>query len=491
MFLDGRTFGKQNFPMRNLRHLISNGRRGGGSGIGRRLAGAMALPILLLCAAAGAGENWAQWRGPNFNGSTDARNLPLHWSETKNIAWKVPLPAWSAATPIVYGDRIFVVSPTASVSANPTEIKMRRGGQAYNGGKVYSLGFADPGGEVINLHCLNRRDGSTVWIRELGAGNRKRMKHNMASVSPVTDGRFVWAMTGRGALRAFDFEGNEIWARDLPAEYGPLAHVHGFASTPLLYQDRLIIAVLHGAKTDQSAYLLALEKTTGREIWRTERPTDAVGESPDSYATPLLLSGAGGDEVIVNGGDIVTAHDPISGAELWRCGGLNPKKQPTHRLIASCVIGGDVVFVPKRLRTMIAVRAGGRGDVTSTRLMWKLDYSGPDVSTPTTDGRLLWMLNDNGVFRCLDLETGRALYEPQRLTTGSYSPSPLLADGRVYALSEDATMTVLSATDRFEILAVNKLDDAYTLSSPVAAGRQIFIRTSRALYCIAEGGDRD
>jgi outer membrane protein assembly factor BamB len=260
----------------------------------------------------------------------------------------------------------------------------------------------------------------------------------------------------------------------------------GYASSPVLHEDRLALAVLHGYATDDPSYILAIDKRSGETLWRTVRPTDAIQEGPDSYATPQLLAWNGTTQVVMNGGDVVTGHDLASGAEIWRCGGLNPTGNPWQRTIASCAVVGDLIFVPTRERPLLCVRAGGVGDATKSHVLWETRW-GPDVPSPVSDGRLLWLAHDSGRVACLEAETGEEVYPPQRLPAGTYSASPVLAAGRIYATNEMAETTVLEATGEWKVLTTNRLDDDYTLSSPALADGEVFIRTSRAIYCLAEG----
>ena len=429
----------------------------------------------LACAAvpAAAAENWPQWRGPNLDGSAAASGLPLEWSAEKNVIWKVPMPAWSGSTPAVWGDRIFVATPEKSTApAQPTP-------EPEAGGR--RRGYRDPGGKKLLLLCLNVKDGAEIWRRDTGDGNYFKMKQNMSSPSPITDGKHVWIMTGVGVLSAFDFEGNLVWRRDIQKDYGEFGINHGYAATALLSGDRLIIPVLHGNNTDDPSYLLALDKATGKEIWRTERPTDAIQESPDSYSTPQLLEVGGRKLAVINGGDVVTAHDIEMGKEVWRVDGLNPGNNPNYRIIASCLVKDGFVYAPTRRKPMLAIAVGP--DAGAAKTVWQTDL-GPDVPTPVSDGKLVWIVGDQGVFAALDAKTGEQKYEPQRLATGTYSASPLLADGKIYAINEQGVTSVLAAGPEFKVLATNELDGSYTLSSPIVIGRMLLMRTGENLYLI-------
>ncbi len=431
----------------------------------------------LLAAVSLYADNWPQWRGPDQNGrSTVAKNLPLHWTSTENVRWKVELPSWSAATPIVWGDVVLVTSAEEGFN---DPVKYGAGG-----GRVNARPDAGEHDRLF-LFALNRADGSVLWSRETGRHNRIYRKQNMASPSPVTDGERIWTMTGVGTLTAFDFEGNQLWRRDLQADYGQFGLNWGYASSPKLHGDRLYVQVLHGMHTDDPSYVMAVDKHTGKTLWRVERPTDAINESPDNYATPILIEVGGKLQLVVSGADYVTGHDIDSGKELWRLGGFNPTNDRNYRTIASSIAIGDKVYTTSREgRPFIAFKAGGSGDITGKAEIWSNNL-GADVPTPTTDGEIIYVVNDRGIAVAIEAATGDLVYDRQRLEPGTYSSSPLLADGKIYATSEDGKTVVYKAGREFEILAVNELDE-YTLASPVAVDNQIFIRTMEHVYCIAE-----
>ena len=415
------------------------------------------IAALISTAAAPSAENWPQWRGPSLNGLSAEKNLPVKWSATENVGWKLQLPAWSGSTPIVWGDRVFL-----NVA---DDLKMRDG---------------------VNLHlwCVNRANGTVLWTRPLGSGNHQERKQNMSTPSPVTDGTHVWVMTGTGILKAFDFSGVERWSRDIQKDYGRFGLQWGYGSSPLLFRDALYVQVLHGMRTDDPSYVLRIDTATGRTVWRVERPTSARFESPDAYTTPALLRYGASTEIVVTGGDVVTGHDLDTGKELWRANGLNPDNDGSYRIVASPVVHGDMIYAPSRERPMLALKAGGRGDVTRSHVLWSFN-NGPDVPTPVSDGTYIYVVNDRGIMFCLDAKTGKEHYGRQRLKPGTYSGSPVLADGRIYITNEDGLTSVIKAGPVFEVLAENDFDD-YTLSSPAISEGQIFFRTRNFLYAIGK-----
>ncbi|MBI1787721.1 MAG: PQQ-like beta-propeller repeat protein [Acidobacteria bacterium] len=413
------------------------------------------VTTLALVALSAAANDWPQWRGPDLNGISRETGLPLRWSPEENIAWKLAMPSFSGSTPAIWGERIFV---------NVVE------------------------GDDLYIWCVDRARGALVWKRRMGGGNQIMRKQNMSSPSPVTDGKHVWMMTGTGILKGFDFDGNELWARDIQKDYGRFGLNHGYGSSPLLWEDGIYVQVLHGMKTTDPSYVLRIDKMTGKTVWRVERPHKAIHESPDSYCTPALLRYRGKTEIVINGADTVTGHDPATGRELWRGNGFNPDNNPANRIIASPVAYDGVVYAPTRIRPLQAFRAGGRGDITQSHHVFSFQ-NGPDVPTPVIDGKYFYSIGDKGIAWCLDARTGKEIYGGKRIRNGTYSSSPILADGRIYITSEDGVTTVLKAGPEFEILAENNLND-YCLSTTAISGGQIFLRTTKHLWCIGKRAER-
>jgi outer membrane protein assembly factor BamB len=317
-------------------------------------------------------ENWPQWRGPRLNGVSAEKSVPLKWSTAENITWKLPMPSRSGATPIIWGNQIFLNVATEMTTGE------------------------------LELWSVDRDNGEVQWKRPIAGGNNQQRKQNMSSPSPVTDGTTLWVMTGVGVLKAFDLKGTELWARNIQEDYGRFGLNWGYASSPLLHRGALYVQVLHGMKTDDPSYVMKIDGKSGKTIWRVERPTAAIQESPDSYTTPALVQNGNTTEIVITGGDIVTSHDPETGKELWRSNGLNPENNPNYRIIASPLVVGDLVIAPTRNKPMLALKPGGKGDVTTTSRVWAFDL-GPDVPSPVSDGKLIYVVRDNGVVHALDV----------------------------------------------------------------------------------------
>ena len=410
------------------------------------------IAIVLFSINIAYADNWPQWRGPSLNGVSTEKNLPAKWTTEENIAWKLAMPQWSGSTPIIWRDRIF-------------------------------LNVAE--GNDLYLWCVDRTRATVLWKKLLGSGNVKMRKQNMSSPSPVTDGKTVYVMTGTGILKAFDFAGTELWMRDIQKEYGQFGLNWGYASSPLLFEDSLYVQVIHGMRTDDPSYVMRINRTSGKTIWKVERPTTAIRESPDAYTTPALLRYGTAAEIVIAGADCVTGHDPATGKELWRANGLNPDNDPSHRIVASPIIFNEIIYAPTRVRPLLAFKAGGRGDISTSHLLWSTTVNGPDVPTPVTDGKYFYIVNDRGIMWCLDAKTGTEFYGQQRLKPGTYSGSLVLADDKLYITNEEGLTSVIKAGPKFEVIAENPLND-YCLSSPAISDGQIFIRTATNLYCIGK-----
>jgi outer membrane protein assembly factor BamB len=418
--------------------------------------------VLCVCLAASVtlfADNWPTWRGPTMNGVSTETGLPTTWSPTQNVAWKLPLPAYSGSTPIIWGERIFLSVATDSRSGS------------------------------LELWAVDRSKPTIAWKKPIAAGNHIERKQNMSSPSPVTDGTHVWLMTGVGILKAFDFAGTEIWHRDIQADYGRFGLNWGYASSPLLHEGALYVQVLHGMKTDDPSYVLKIDAASGKTLWKVERPTNARQESPDSYTTPLLVQYDGKTEIVISGGDAVTAHDPGTGKELWRVDGLNPQMRGDYRIVASPTMMGGLIVSPSRNNPLTAIRTGGRGLINATHIAWQFDR-GPDVPTPVSDGQHIYVVADNGVVFCLDVKTGAVIYGPERLPSDTYSASPTLADGKIYVTGEaSGTTHVFRSGPKFELLASNSLNDEcspFCLSTVAVSEGQLFIRSSANLWAIGQ-----
>ncbi len=427
--------------------------------------------VLIVCLAAlsASAENWPQWRGPFFNGSTTEKNIPETWSKTENVLWATPLPGASHATPAVWGDSVFVTSP-------------------------------DPEKNLLAF-CVDRHTGKIRWQKQVSIGDRVIGRNNMATPSPVTDGKMVWFLFGTGDLAAFDFSGKQIWARNLAKEYGRFSLMWLYGSSPMLYKDWLYVEVLQrdpvpegyahvtDGKPNRESFLLCLEPKTGKTIWKHVRPTDALGESQEAYSTPIPTEQVKGHpEIVILGGDYVTGHDAKTGEELWRAGGINNVTQKSaSRVVPSPLMAEGLVFVsgPKR-NPFLAYRDGGKGDITTNGLVWTYAEFPTDCVTPLYYQKNLYILDgDKQMMSCLEPKTGKILWKTNLGLREVFRASPTGADGKLYCFSERSTAVVMSAADG-KILSTIKMNEGQTHATIAVADGCLFIRTAQNLYCIGK-----
>lgn len=426
----------------------------------------LAAPVRLTAA------DWSQWRGPNFNGSTDATNLPTEFGPDKNLLWKVALPGVSNSTPIVHGDRIFTVA-------------------------------VDDSKNLVAL-CLNRADGKVLWQHKVGVGFFAKGENNMATPSPVTDGKHVWFLFGTGDLVCFDIDGKQVWARNLQKEVISFNVMWIYGSSPLLHNGKLYIQILHTQKpyngpaladakvADGAApsYFMALDPATGKELFRVVRPDAAVGETKESYGTPIPFEHNGRKEIILIGGDAITGHDPETGTELWRAGGWNPEKIGHWRLVPSVVTGGGVILgcAPKNGPVM-AWKAGGNGDITESHKAW---WSDPkeltsDVPVPAFYKDHFFVLDQGGSkLSKVEPATGKVVWATKLEGAKAVArASPTAADGKIYAMNVNGDIWVVSADDGkvlHKTMLGGNAKSAAARGSIAAVTGAIYVRVGDQLY---------
>jgi len=431
------------------------------------LARLTAIPLVLLAGAVILrAENWPQWRGPNRDGVSAESNLPAQWDMKKNLAWVTPLAGMGSSTPAVWGDRIFLTS--------------------------------EDGTDLILL-CLDT-GGKQLWKTKLGSGKKRFMKGeaNLASSSPCTDGKHVYAFIGTGDFACCDFQGNIVWKFNAQERYGKFQIIHGIHVTPVLDGDRLYLSLLHSG----GWWVLALDKATGKEVWKVHRETDATDECEQAYASPVLWRNDKDEYLVILGCDYATAHSLKDGAEIWRLGDLNPKKNynAMFRIIASPAASADLIVVPSaRDGPLIGVKPGAKGMIKtgSPFEQWRLAGKGPgplsktpDVPPPLIHDGLVYLvrqyMRENGALICVDAKTGKELYY-KSIHPARYRASPVYADGKIYLTARDGMITVVKAGRKFEVLAENQMPDQIT-ASPAISGGRIYIRGFKNLYAISEGG---
>lgn len=414
----------------------------------KRLGGVL---LVFLASAPVAAENWPQWRGPNNDGVSQEQGLPSHWSKTDGIAWRLPLPGPAGATPVIWGDRIFLTS-------------------------------AD--GQNLVLICADTA-GAILWTQTVSVGDQavRGDEGNSASPSPVTDGQHVWSFMADGVLGCYDFDGQEKWKFSLPERFGPFDIAFGMTCTPVLDGDRLYFQLMHS----KDALVVALDKHNGETVWKHERQSDATAECEHSYASPFLYRDGERAYLLSHGADYVIAHRLEDGAEIWRCGGLNPKDKynPTLRLVASPVGGEGLIVVPSAKNgPVLGISPEATGDISEseTAHRWTRADNTPDVPSPLIHDGIVYLCRENGMLLCLDADTGAEIYQ-ERAYSDRYRASPVYADGKIYLTARGGVVTVVKAGRKFEILASNDLGESIS-ASPAISGGRIYLRTFDALYAI-------
>jgi len=431
---------------------------------------ALCLTVLIPVSHA---ENWGHWRGPHFNGSSTEQNLPSEFSKTNNVKWGADLPGTSAATPIIWNDSVFVSS-------------------------------GDDHAKAMRALCLDRKSGKVLWNQEVGVGYNLDEKSNFASPSPVTDGKIVVFYYGNGDLAAFDFTGKKLWARNLQKDYGQFAYQWTYGASPTLYQEKLFIEVLqrdqpvHGrGRTDGpiDSYLLALDPTTGKELWKHVRPSEAKMESHEAYSTPIPFENNGRTELLIAGGDAITGHDPRTGDELWRWSTWNPTFITHWRLVPSPVTGGGVVLVcaPKGA-PVYAFKTGAKGKQEDSVIGWKSSEREvtSDVATPLFYKGRFYILKGEprAAISRVEPATGKVDWTGQLDTRIKIECSPTAADDKIYFQNFRGEVFVVAAVDQFKLLGTIQMGDEGDdqLRSCIAISQgELFIRTGHKIYCVGNG----
>ena len=397
-------------------------------------------------------ENWPGWRGPQGIGVSGESGLPLTWSRTENVRWKVKLPNRGNSTPIVWGRRIFLTQPV--------EQENKR-----------------------TLMCLDRTGGKTLWqAGTIYTQEEPTHRSNpFCSASPVTDGERVIAWFGSAGVFCYDFDGKQLWKRDL----GIQEHEWGYAASPVIHGD--LCFVNFGPGTNE--FVVALDKRTGDEVWRYDLPKPTAeqlkrdGGLRGSWSTPLVIRAGRHDELILTLPDRVMALDPRSGKSLWNCEGLGS-------LVYSSPMWGDGILVALGgyHRASLAVKPGGRGEVTEMLRLWHQPKTKLLLGSGVVHKGHVYFSDMQGIAQCLDLTTGRPVWEERLKASGpdnaTWSSMILTADERIYLLNQAGDTFVLRASPEFELLATNSLGES-TNSSTVISDGEIFIRTHEHLWCVA------
>jgi outer membrane protein assembly factor BamB len=387
---------------------------------------------LVACA-----DNWPQWRGPNNRGISAETNVPLEWSATKNVRWKVKLEGVGVSQPIVWDDRIFLTASDGRLN------------------------------DRLHVHCYARKDGKQLWHAKLfgSAPTDLYPLGGMAVPTPATDGKLVYVLFGTGELAALDFDGKPAWIRSLADEYGPFRNRWGLGTSPILVDDTLYVQIDHWSQS----YLLAVEARTGKNRWKADRPTSV------NWSSPLAVKVKGRTEIVTFGTNFVRSYDAEKGNELWRVDGMH------FQCIPSPVVTDDLVFACSGENTMAIKLDGSRGDLTKTNVLWKNRKANAFLPSPLLYKGHLYLPADRSFVTCFDAKSGSTVWK-ERLGN-EFHASPVGAADRVYIATKEGAVKVLRAGSDFELLADNKMGETIVASPAISAG-QIFLRGEKHLFCI-------
>jgi outer membrane protein assembly factor BamB len=407
-----------------------------------------ALAVLLLVPLVASAENWPGWRGPGGSGQSSEKALPSRWSEKENIKWKIDLPQSGSASPVVWGSRIFLAQPL------------------------------DEKGHKRALWCLDRATGKLLWQSVVSYADKEptHSTNPFCSATPVTDGERVITSFGSAGLYCYDMAGKEQWHYEL----GKLYHIWGNASSPILYQNLVIM----WAGPGERQFLVALDKVTGKKVWQHDEPGGSDGTKGKtwigSWSTPIVARVADRDELILSVPDKVKAFDPATGKELWSCAGLSKLVYTSPTISAD----GIVVAFSGYGGPALAVRAGGNGDVTATHRLWLQKTNPQRIGSPVILGEHAYLVSETGIAHCFDLKTGKDLWNKENLHSKTWS-TLIHADGKLFITDLKAETLVLDPSPTFKQRGRNSLGPKEQTRATLAiADGEIYLRTFRHLYCI-------
>jgi outer membrane protein assembly factor BamB len=446
-------------------------------------------PILIVCLLVLAGSpefsvqssgdetNWPQWRGPGGSGISTEKNLTTEWSETKNVEWKTAIPGRGHSSPIIWGKKIFLTTSIEGpiVPGAKAVTHIRRGVEYRHPDSV--------GGDhsyTIKVLCLDRETGKILWEKTAYEGtvyDDRHRKNTFASATPVTDGKYVWTLFDAEGLYCYDFDGNLVWKTSL-GKFAKMGMGNGMS--PVLYEN-LVIVQCDQEDGGPGSFIAALNKLSGKEVWRVPRT------QRKTWATPVLVQTPQRTELIASGAESTVSYDPATGKELWRSEGV------ISHAIPSAVTGHGMVFVSGgssgQPKVAIGIRLGGSGNLKDTPfVVWKYNKGTAYVPSPILYGDYLYLMTDGGIITCLEARTGAVKYEGGRVPVpATFSSSPVAFDDKILLTSEDGDTFVIKAGPVCEVLRTNSLGEPVYASIAIGAGK-LFIRGEKHLYCIGKNG---
>ena len=442
----------------------------------KRSLSALLFLTCALCFAAGEGD-WPYWRGPTADGMA-VGDAPLHWSDTENVRWKTEIPGRGSSSPVIWGDRIFVTTAIKTEPDTKPEPKPEpKPAETPAPGAKFQLSTPGPQAEhKFDVLCLDRKTGKILWQQTAITAVPHEGYHpsygSLASNSPVTDGKSVYAFFGSRGIYCYDLNGKLIWKKDFGVQMR-MRMAFGEGMAPVISGNRLILIFDH----EGDSFMVVLDKTTGKEIWRVNR------DEKSNWAAPLVVDYQGQKQIVVSAVNKVRSYEFETGKVLWECAGLgsNTIPQPVRQ--------DDLIFAMSghQKPNLLAIRLGRQGDLTGTdAIVWSQTRGNSYTPSPVIYDNKLYVLTDNGMVSCYNARTGEPYYHQTRLPKAYNFKSSLVgANGKLYLASENEDVLVLKMGEKFEVLATNTMTDQIFIATPAIYGGEIFLRSQNRLYCIS------
>jgi outer membrane protein assembly factor BamB len=411
------------------------------------LTTALVTPVLMA-------DNWPSWRGPAGNGSTDKGKYATKFSATDNVAWKVKLPGKGCNTPIVWEKHIFLTAPV------------------------------DGKDSVLSYDLTGKQN----WVTTIGSGVKGKHRNGSgANPSAVTDGKHVYVYFKSGNLACLDFKGKIVWQKNLEKDFVKVDLFWDLGTSPVLTKDHVVVAVMHAGES----FVVAFDKVSGKQAWKTDRTYKVKTENDHGYTTPHVLTDGDKQTLIVWGAEHVTSYNAADGKLIWSVGGFNPKKNGYLPQVGSSVVVDDVLVVPfardkgRTKAQLIGVKIGGTGDVSQTNKLWKMEEGGTFVPTPAAHNGKVYSVKMRGQIYCVDAKSGKTLWKDAfpRSGNGDFYSSPTIAGGKIYSARDDGTVFVAQIKGGFKVISENKMGEQI-IAAPVAVNNILLIRGTEHLYCI-------
>lgn len=405
----------------------------------------LSFTLLLFSIAVVQAANWPSWRGPTGQGATTETGLPTKWSATENVKWKIPLPDEGNSTPAVWGDKIFVTQAT-------------------------------DGGKNRGIICFSRKDGTKFWEKYVRYEEKEptHKTNPFCAGSATTDGERVYAFYGSAGLYCYDIDGKELWKRD----FGKCVHMWGNSSTPVVYNNLLYLNFGPNEKT----FLLALDKTTGKDVWKADSQGKPAQEYFGSWSTPVIADVKGQTQLVMSWPGAVKGYEPETGKEVWSCKGLQKDAAKDTLTYSTPLVTSDAIVAMAGFGgPSIGLKTGGSGDVTESHRLWRRPKNPQSIGSGVIVGDHVYAVNEPSI-ACIELKTGKDVWR-EAIPGGVWS-SIVLSDGKMYVVSQQGETWIIAAKPEFEVIARNKLDGATTRGSIVPADGELFIRTYKHLWCI-------